>query len=198
MRDCPNLPADAAPAVLDFWFGEVGRDRWFAKSDALDARIRARFAALHRDLLATRAKAWRDTPDHLLAAIIVLDQFSRNLHRGSAKAFAADPIALELTKLALDRGWDAAMPADRRQFLLMPLMHSEKIADQERALVEFERLGDSERSFNSPSSTTTRSPASHASPAATHALGRRTTRGGAERAGERSSFLRGLLPRRSP
>ena len=76
--------------------------------------------------------------------MIVIDQFSRNLHRGSAKAFAADPIALELTKVALDRSWDAAMPPDRRQFLLMPLMHSETIADQERALIEFERLGDAE------------------------------------------------------
>lgn len=137
-------PADAAPAVLDFWFGEVGRDRWFAKSDALDARIRTRFAALHADLLATRAKAWRDTTEHLLAAIIVLDQFSRNLHRGSAKAFAAGPIALNMTNLALDRGWDSAMASERRQFLLMPLMHSEAIADQQRALIEFERLGDTE------------------------------------------------------
>ena len=139
-----HSPADAAPAVLDFWFDEVGRERWFAKSDALDARIRARFAALHGDVVATQAEAWRDTPDHLLAAIILIDQFSRNLYRGSAKAFAADPIALELTKLALERGWDAAMPADRRQFLLMPLMHSETLADQERALIEFERLGDPE------------------------------------------------------
>ena len=137
-------PADAAPAVLDFWFGEVGRDRWYAKSPAFDARIRARFAELHGDLLATQAKAWRDAPDHLLAAIIVLDQFSRNLHRGSAKAIAGDQIALEMTKLALDRGWDAAMPADRRMFLLMPLMHSENFADQERALVEFGKLGDPE------------------------------------------------------
>ena len=135
-------PADVAPAVLDFWFGEVGRERWFAKSDALDQRIRARFASLHGDLLANKAKAWRDTPDHLLAAIIVLDQFSRNLHRGSAKSFAADPIALALTKLALERGWDAGMTPERRQFLLMPLMHSEQLADQQRALDEFARLGD--------------------------------------------------------
>ncbi len=137
-------PADAAPAVLEFWFGEVGKERWFAKSDALDERIRTRFAALRRDLIATKVKAWRDRPDHLLAAIIVLDQFSRNLHRGSAKAFAADPIALELTKLALARGWDSALLPNRRQFLLMPLMHSEKLVDQDRAMVEFAKLGDPE------------------------------------------------------
>ena len=135
-------PDDAAPAVLDFWFDEVGKERWFAKSDALDERIRTRFAALHGDLLATRAKTWRDTPEHLLAAIIVLDQFSRNLHRGSAKAFAADPTALALTMLALERGWDADMTEERRQLLLLPLMHSERLNDQQRAMVEFARLGD--------------------------------------------------------
>ncbi len=135
-------PTDVAPAVLDFWFDEVGPQRWFAKSDVLDERIRTRFAALHRDLLATRAKAWRDHPDHLLAAIIVLDQLSRNLHRSSAKAFAGDSVALELTMLALERGWEASMGADQRQFLLMPLMHSERLGDQQRAMVEFAKLGD--------------------------------------------------------
>jgi uncharacterized protein (DUF924 family) len=133
--------AEAAPAVLEFWFGEVGRERWFAKSDLLDERIRTRFGVLSSEVVASKAKGWRSTPLHLLAAIIVLDQFSRNIHRGSAKAFAADPIALELTMLALNRGWDAAMTPDQRQFLLMPLMHSERIGDQERSVVEFERLG---------------------------------------------------------
>ena len=136
------LPADAAPAVLDFWFEEVGRERWFAKSDAFDERIRARFAALHGDVLASGAKAWRDSPGHLLAAIIVLDQFSRNLFRGSAKAFAADPLALAMTRSALDRGWDGGMTPERRQFLVMPLMHSETLADQDRALLEFAGFAD--------------------------------------------------------
>jgi len=135
-------PADAAPAVLAFWFDEVGRDRWFAKSDALDAEIRKRFGAWRDAVVASSARAWRDTPEHVLAAIILIDQFSRNLHRGSAAAFAADPLALELTKAALERGWDAGMTPDRRQFLLMPLMHSEALADQQRALDEFARLGD--------------------------------------------------------
>ena len=137
-----HLPADCAPAVLAFWFDEVGRERWFAKSDALDAEIARRFGALRDELIATSAKASRDTPDHLLAAIIVLDQFSRNLHRGSAKAFTADPLALELAMLGLDRGWDAGMTVDERQFLLMPLMHSEELPVQDRALVEFAKLGD--------------------------------------------------------
>ena len=127
--------------MLSFWFDEVGRDRWFAKSDALDAQIRQRFGAWREAVVASRAAQWREIPDHLLAAIILIDQFSRNLHRGSAAAFVADPLALGLTKAALERGWDAGMTPDRRQFLLMPLMHSEALADQQRALDEFARLG---------------------------------------------------------
>jgi len=137
-----SSPADAAPAILDFWFGEVGEQRWFVRDEALDARIRARFADLRHAVVASRAEAWRDTPQHLLAAIILVDQFSRNIHRGTAQAFAADPLALELALLALDRGWDSGMTPAQRQFLLMPLMHSEELRMQDRGLVEFARLGD--------------------------------------------------------
>ncbi len=77
-----------------------------------------------------------------MAAIILTDQFSRNIHRGSAKAFAADPLALELALQSLDRGWTHQAPHDWRQFLLMPLMHSEALAIQDRSVAEFERLGD--------------------------------------------------------
>ena len=137
-----HSPSDCAPAVLRFWFEEVGEQRWFAKSEALDSECERRFGAVRASVLASHARAWRDRPDHLLAAIILLDQFSRNLHRVSAKAFEGDPLALELTNIALDRGWDQAMPPSQRQFLLMPLMHSERLAYQQRPLVDFERLSD--------------------------------------------------------
>ena len=144
MASMKGDPAEAARAVLAFWFGEVGRERWWIKDAELDAAIAARFGTLREAVLASRAQAWRDDPEILLAAIILCDQFSRNLHRGSCRAFDADTLARELTMLALERGWDAAMTVDQRQFLLMPLMHSEKLADQERALAEFAALGDSE------------------------------------------------------
>jgi uncharacterized protein (DUF924 family) len=99
---------------------------------------------LREAVLASRARGWRDDPDTLLGAIILCDQFSRNIHRASRKAFEADALARELTMEALERGWDAGMRIDQRLFLLMPLQHSEKLADQERALAEFAVLGDSE------------------------------------------------------
>lgn len=135
-------PTEAAPAIIGFWFDEVGRDRWFVRDAALDKEIKRRFGALRDQLLASKARGWRDTPEHLLAAILLLDQCSRNIHRGSAKAFQGDPLALELAREALDRGWTHAAPNDWQQFMLLPLQHSENLADQERAVAEYQRLGD--------------------------------------------------------
>ena len=145
MADMKGDPAEAARAVLAFWFGEVGKAQWWIKDAELDAAIAERFGALRAAVVASRAKEWRDDPETLLAAIILCDQFSRNIFRGSRKAFEADALARELTRLALDRGWDAEMPVERRQFLLMPLQHSENLADQERSLAEFAALGDNEQ-----------------------------------------------------
>ena len=135
---------EAGPVILQFWFHEVGKDRWFVKDAALDAEIGRRFGGLRDQLLARKAYGWQDTPEHLLAAILLLDQFSRNIHRGSAKAFEADALALELANLALDRGWTHSAPQEWRQFLLMPLQHSEDPVVQERSVAEFKQLGDVE------------------------------------------------------
>lgn len=130
-----------AQRVLAFWFDEVGPDKHFAKDDALDAAIADRFGALQRDLLSNEAAGWRDDLDDLLAAVIVLDQFSRNLFRGQAAAFAADPLALELALIGIARGYDRDLPANRRAFLYMPLMHSEDAGVARFSLHCFEALG---------------------------------------------------------
>lgn len=114
-----------AAQVLHFWFVEVGPDRQFLKDDALDAECARRFGALRDAVLADEAAAWRGSADALLAAIILLDQISRNIFRDAAEAYAADPLALELTLSGIAAGFDRALPADRRAFLYMPLMHSE-------------------------------------------------------------------------
>lgn len=130
-----------ARAVLDFWLREVPPERRFARDDALDATIRDRFADDVADVAGSHAAGWRATPKGLLAAIILLDQFSRNLNRGSAAAFANDPLARALTGEAIAKGWGAAMEATERQFLYMPLMHSERLDDQVRSLPLFAMAG---------------------------------------------------------
>lgn len=143
MTEYPS-PTEAAPAIIRFWFDEVGRDRWFIKDAALDQEIKRRFGKLRDQLLASKARGWRDTPEHLFAAILLLDQCSRNIHRGSARAFQGDPLALELARESLDRGWTHAAPNDWQQLLLLPLQHSENLADQKRSVAEFQRLGEEE------------------------------------------------------
>ena len=129
--------------VLDFWFGELGPKQWFAKSADLDARIRTRFAALHGQLLATQA-AGVDGLRATQAAVIVLDQFSRNIYRDQARAFAGDALARQLARAALDAGADTTLPPEQRMFLYLPFEHSEALADQELSLRLYARLGNEE------------------------------------------------------
>lgn len=127
--------------MLDFWFDGVGPDRHFAKDAALDATIAERFGALRDAVLANEAAEWREDEHHLLAAIILLDQFSRNIHRGTAEAFAADPLALELALIGIARGDDREFQPLERSFLYMPLMHSEDAGVARFSLRCFESLG---------------------------------------------------------
>lgn len=130
--------------VLDFWFDRVTPEQRFAKDDALDRTIAERFGGLRDAVLASRAQGWRDTPEALLAAIILLDQFSRNIHRGHAEAFAADGLARDLTLEAIRRGWEDRYTPEQSQFLYMPLMHAEDAALQALSVEKFEELGDEE------------------------------------------------------
>ena len=128
-------------AVLDFWFGQPrgpSRPEWFRKDAAFDEEVRARFGALHAASARRELEAWRLSPEPMLALVIVLDQFSRNLHRDDARAFAQDAHALECAREAVGRGDDLALLPVGRQFLYLPLEHSEDLADQE-ACVELMR-----------------------------------------------------------
>jgi uncharacterized protein (DUF924 family) len=129
-----------ARAVLDFWFG-LSDEQHFAKDAALDREIAGRFGKLRDEVFESEAERWRDDPDKLLAAIILLDQFSRNVHRDTARAFEADDLAVSLTLLAIDRGWDGHYRPDRRAFLYMPLMHAEDAPLQALSIAKFEELG---------------------------------------------------------
>lgn len=129
-----------ARRVIDFWMA-LSTEQQFGKDEALDVEIARRFAPLRETVASTQAAAWRDTPETVLAAIIVLDQFSRNLFRGKAEAFAQDGLATELTLLAIERGWDMVLPAEQRVVLYMPLMHAEDATLQRLSVASFAALG---------------------------------------------------------
>lgn len=120
--------------VLTFWIDEIGPDGWYKGSDELDTLIRREFGGLHALAANGMLNGWSATPRGALALIILLDQFSRNMFRGTSKAFAYDRLALTIAKRVIDQGHDRATPEPERQFFYLPLEHSESLQDQERAV----------------------------------------------------------------
>lgn len=127
--------------MLSFWFDELGPADWFRYDPSLDLRITARFGqtllAAERGELST----WQATPSGSLALIILLDQFSRNIHRHRSAAFANDPLALAVAQACIARGYDTQLPVERRLFMYMPYMHSESLQVHGEALVLFSTPG---------------------------------------------------------
>jgi uncharacterized protein (DUF924 family) len=119
--------------VLDFWFRRDRRD-WFAKNPAFDAEIRDRFLGLYERAAAGGLAPWQLEAASCLALVIVLDQFPRNMFRGSARAFETDALARAAARVIVDRGWDRSLTPDERMFAYLPFEHSESLADQERCL----------------------------------------------------------------
>ena len=134
--------------VLDFWFKETPSEKWFASDPAFDAQVRDRFEALWRRGLAGGLKHWETERNGALALIILFDQFPRNMFRGTAEAFASDPLARDVAKRAIAQGRDLEVPASIRYFFYLPLMHSEHLPDQEEcARLHKERLGEDHFSY---------------------------------------------------
>jgi uncharacterized protein (DUF924 family) len=144
--------SDRIEDVLDFWFGEVNelgcsspnhRKRWWTKSDAFDEAIRSQFLSDYAAIVAGDRDAWRNTPRGALATIIVLDQFSRNMFRGTPHMFAADELAREVCQEGLDADFDAELSFDERLFFCLPLAHSEEMDDHHRCVELLQGLVDS-------------------------------------------------------
>lgn len=140
---------DPIDAIHDFWFGAIGDDGlphparerlWFTKRAETDALIKERFAGLLARAVAGELDHWADTDRGLVALVVLLDQFSRNIHRDCAGAFAADDKALDLALTAIDTGRDAALPLIHRVFLYLPLEHAEDLALQDRCAALFDAL----------------------------------------------------------
>jgi uncharacterized protein (DUF924 family) len=129
--------------VLSFWFEKLDQKARFAKSDVVDAEITARFLPLYERLSTSLDIEHAVTfPQRALATVIVLDQFPRNMFRGSPRAFAADPLALSLAREVVARRVDVRVaPIERRVFFYLPFEHSENIADQQRSIELMRTLG---------------------------------------------------------
>jgi hypothetical protein len=146
-----------AREVLDFWFGspgspEVGlaRKEWFRKDPAFDDLIRRRFASLHARLEAGESVGWEDVADALLARVIVLDQFSRNMFRDTPRAYASDAIALAGARTMVARGWDMGLLPVQRMFVYLPYEHSEQLADQDECVALMQRVAEDARLADMP------------------------------------------------
>ena len=147
MSGIPSRSETVEPAwvgeVIRFWFEELSEAHWFAKNDDVDAQIRDRFLALHERLVAQNGMGVT-TPRSVLAVVIVLDQFSRNLFRADPRTYAADSIARRLSNSAIEAGFDTAMAKQERLFLYLPFEHSEDAADQLLSLNRIKTLGNEE------------------------------------------------------
>ncbi|VVE25521.1 membrane protein [Pandoraea horticolens] len=145
-----DISSQAQPwqAVLDFWFGTpdspeygLSRPEWFRKSETFDEEIRTRFGALHAQALAGELAGWAQTPIGACALIVVLDQFSRNLFRHQAKAFAGDALALAVARRLVEAGGDQRLPtAQHRVFVYLPFEHDESLESQHLSLALYEQL----------------------------------------------------------
>jgi uncharacterized protein (DUF924 family) len=136
-----DLPAPKPDDVLAFWRA-AGPPKWFGKDAAFDREIAARFLATHEAAAAGHLADWEATPAGALALLILLDQFPRNMFRGTARAFATDPLARAVAERAIARGFDDRAASAERMFFHLPFEHSENLADQERSLALSRRAGD--------------------------------------------------------
>jgi uncharacterized protein (DUF924 family) len=127
--------------ILKYWFEELTPDDWFKVDAARDAEIARRFREVYDALAGGVPPSWLTGPDGFLAAILVLDQFPRNMFRGTPRAFATDAIALDLAKRAIAEGIDKQVPSERRAFIYMPFQHAENADDQARSVELFTALG---------------------------------------------------------
>jgi uncharacterized protein (DUF924 family) len=137
-------PDIATPeTVIGFW-QDAGPKRWFEPSVEFDQEVRTKFGATHETAATGSLSAWEATPLGTLALLLLLDQFPRNMFRGTPRAFATDPLARSIARRALERGFDEQVNKELRSFFYLPFMHSEELADQERCLALYQALGNEE------------------------------------------------------
>lgn len=135
---------DITPSdVLAFW-REAGRERWYERNDAFDAEVRRRFLGLWQKAAAGELASWEASDEGALALVIVLDQFPRNMFRGTPQAFASDALARDVARRAIERGADRKVDPILLEFLYLPFMHSEHLSDQLHCVALFQNTDNAE------------------------------------------------------
>ncbi|WP_323801487.1 DUF924 family protein [Parasphingorhabdus sp.] len=134
--------------ILFFWFDEMDPEDWWAKNDAIDSQIKERFLDLWKEQKSKTADDFLGSPETALAAVILFDQFPRNMFRDSADAFSTDHLAQQIAKKAVELELDQQLPEQQRVFLYMPFMHAEDIQMQNKSVTLFTKLGSNEKFAN--------------------------------------------------
>ena len=135
------MSAEPAGAIVKYWFETLKPKDWFRRDEMIDNKITARFGHVYEQLKSGVPGSWLGSPEGFLAAILVLDQFPRNMFRDNRRAFLTDPAALALAKEAIAKGYDMKLPPEQRAFVYMPFQHSEEPEDQARSIELFTKLG---------------------------------------------------------
>ncbi len=134
--------------ILSFWFQELKSDDWWAKNDAVDSQIEERFLELWKEQKSKTASDFLGSPETALAAVILFDQFPRNIFRDSADAYSTDHLAQQIAEQAVDLELDQQLPEEQRTFLYMPFMHAEDLQLQNKSVTLFTKLGSNEKFAN--------------------------------------------------
>lgn len=144
-----SSPLATTHQILDLWFGSLDADgwapqdriaRWFKKDPAFDEQLRTQFLSTHTWARTQASPPWQEDPSSLMAYVILLDQMSRNMFRGTKQMYQSDDLALAATHRALANNWDQTLAPSHRVFLYMPLMHAESLQDQERCVECFAKM----------------------------------------------------------
>lgn len=128
-------------SIIDYWYSDKVKSKWFNSSVEFDNEIKSNYENIWLETLRGENKSWQDNAEGCLALVIILDQFPLNMFRGEVKSFSSEAMAIKVTKIALEQGFDKKIDKDKVSFLYMPLMHSENIDDQNLSVKLFEAAG---------------------------------------------------------
>ena len=133
--------AVTANEIINFWFDEEVKERWFNSNDAFDDRLRTLFEITYQSGVTGELDAWQETPEGALALVILFDQFPLNMYRGDIKSFETEALSREIASRAIGKEFDAEMSPMQKAFLYLPFMHSENIEDQQTGVNLFKAAG---------------------------------------------------------